>query len=42
LAPYAEQFVAELTDFCRLAYPGREFVRHAPLPRNVGAGEGET
>jgi LysR family cyn operon transcriptional activator len=33
LAPYAEQFIAELRDFCRLAYPGREFVRHAPLPR---------
>jgi LysR family cyn operon transcriptional activator len=34
LAPYAEQFTKELTEYCRHTYPGREFARHAPpLPR---------
>jgi LysR family transcriptional regulator, cyn operon transcriptional activator len=32
LARYAERFVEELTAHCRRAYPGREFLRHAPLP----------
>jgi DNA-binding transcriptional LysR family regulator len=34
LAPYAEQFVAEITAYCRRGYPGRDLVRRAPpLPR---------
>ena len=34
LAPYAEQFIDELVAYCRLNYPGSEFVKHAPpLPR---------
>src|SRR5262245_18528183 len=33
LARYAECFVDELVASCRRAHPGREFLRHAPLPR---------
>ena len=34
LAPYAEQFVAELVAYCRRGYPGRDLIRRAPaLPR---------
>lgn len=34
LAPYAEQFVAELASHCRRSYPGRHLIRRAPpLPR---------
>ncbi len=33
LARYAEHFVEELVVYCRRAHPGREFLRHAPLPR---------
>jgi len=34
LPPYAEQFTAELTAYCRRRYPGQDLVRKAPpLPR---------
>jgi LysR family cyn operon transcriptional activator len=34
LAPYAEQFIAEIAALCRRRYPGRDLVRRAPpLPR---------
>jgi LysR family transcriptional regulator, cyn operon transcriptional activator len=34
LAPYAEQFVAEIVAYCRRDYPGRDLIRRAPpLPR---------
>jgi DNA-binding transcriptional LysR family regulator len=34
LAAYAEKFIEELVVYCRRAYPGREFTRHAPpLPQ---------
>jgi LysR family cyn operon transcriptional activator len=34
LAPYAEQFVAEIAAHCRRNYPGRDLIRRAPpLPR---------
>jgi LysR family transcriptional regulator, cyn operon transcriptional activator len=34
LAPYAEQFVAEIVVHCRRDYPGRDLIRRAPpLPR---------
>jgi LysR family cyn operon transcriptional activator len=32
LARYAGRFVDELVAYCRRAYPGREFLRHASLP----------
>jgi LysR family cyn operon transcriptional activator len=32
LAPYAEQFIDELVAYCRQNYPGRKFVKHAPVP----------
>jgi len=32
LAPYAEQFIDELVDYCRRDYPGHEFFKHAQLP----------
>jgi LysR family transcriptional regulator, cyn operon transcriptional activator len=32
LAPYAEQFVEELVAHTRRDFPGREFIRRAPLP----------
>ncbi|MCI0546745.1 MAG: LysR family transcriptional regulator [Candidatus Rokubacteria bacterium] len=32
-ARYAEQFIEELVVSCRRAHPGREFLRHAPLPQ---------
>jgi LysR family cyn operon transcriptional activator len=31
LAPYAEQFVDQLVADCQRAFPGREFIQHAPL-----------
>jgi hypothetical protein len=31
LAPYAEQFVAEIVAHCRRDYPGRDLIRRAPL-----------
>jgi LysR family cyn operon transcriptional activator len=34
LAPYAEQFVAEIVAYCRRDFPGRSLIRRAPpLPR---------
>lgn len=34
LAPYAEQFVAEIVAYCKRGYPGRDLVRRAPpIPR---------
>jgi len=37
LAPYAEQFVQELTAECQRVFPGQEFTRRAPrLPRPKG------
>ena len=34
LAPYAEQFVAELVTLCQRNFPGREFIKRAPpLPQ---------
>jgi len=33
LARYAECFVDELVAYCRRAHPGREFLRHAALPK---------
>ncbi|HET7766980.1 MAG TPA: LysR family transcriptional regulator [Burkholderiales bacterium] len=39
LAPYAEQFVAELAAYCRRGYPGRNLIRRAlPLPRPKDSG----
>jgi LysR family transcriptional regulator, cyn operon transcriptional activator len=32
LAPYAEQFIDELVDYCRQDFPGLEFFKHAPPP----------
>lgn len=34
LAPYAEQFIAEIVAYCRRGFPGRDLIRRAPpLPR---------
>lgn len=39
LAPYAEQFVAEVAAYCRRGYPGRNLIRRAPpLPRPKDSG----